>query len=89
MVTLPIGLDDEIVKKIDALVENGVYKNRTEALRDQIVKGIQKIEVIELNQSKKPEFKAILDSLLSMDSPPSLLKSDKSVVEMVSEGRQR
>lgn len=38
MITIPLGLDEETVSKIDALVKKGVYKNRSEALRDQILK---------------------------------------------------
>ncbi|MHA1728968.1 MAG: ribbon-helix-helix domain-containing protein [Promethearchaeota archaeon] len=31
-------LDEDIIKKIDILVKQGKYKNRTDALRDQITK---------------------------------------------------
>ena len=47
MTSIPIRLNDEIIKKIDILIAKGRYKNRTEALRDQIIKGLDKISLVE------------------------------------------
>ena len=89
MITIPIGLDEETIAKVDALVKKGLYKNRTEALRDQIKKGIEKIELIEDDLPQPDLYQKLLKNLLSLEHPPNLLPTDKTVAELVSEGRER
>lgn len=90
MITIPIGLDEETVAKIDALVTKGIYKNRTEALREQIVKGIAKFELIFDNFADSEEYCSVLQEMLTKWSiPPNLLPSKQTIEELVSEGRER
>ncbi len=89
MITIPIGLDEEIVKKIDALVARGVYKNRTEALREQIVKGIAKLSILSDETIETEKHRIVLKKLLSLPQPPNLLRTERSVADLVSEGRER
>lgn len=89
MITIPIGLDEELVKKVDMLVIKGIYKNRTEALRDQIRKGIEKIQIIDLNPFEDDNYNAILKSLINLEEPPNLIQSRKSVLDLISECRER
>ena len=89
MITVPIGLDEETIAKVDALVRKGLYKNRSEALRDQIIKGISRISLLESDFSQSDLYQQLLDKLLSLPDPPNLLPTIKSVTELVSEGRER
>lgn len=91
MATIPISLDDEIIKKIDFLIKKGIYKNRSEALRDQIVKGLEKFKLFSNSddEDKSKDYHNVLDYLINLKSPPDILKTKKSVTELVSEGRER
>ena len=91
MAIIPISLDEEIIKKIDLLIKKGIYKNRSEALRDQIVKGLTKFQSVGIinNNLKSDEYNQVLDYLLKLKSPPDILKTEKSITELVSEGRDR
>ena len=89
MGTIPIRLDDEIIKKIDILVKNGKYKNRTDALRDQIIKGLEKISIFDSDSLSYKKYDEILKKMLSLKKPPNLLRTEKSVVDMIAEGRER
>lgn len=89
MASIPIRLNDDILKKIDILISKGRYKNRTEALRDQIIKGLDKISIIEDSVIENEKFDSILKKMLSQKSTPDLLKTKKSVVDLIAEGRER
>ena len=89
MAIIPIQLDDEIIKKIDLLVKQGRYKNRTEALRDQIMTSLDKISVIETRVEETEKYQKILTKLLKMKTPPQFLNTEKSLNELVSENRER
>lgn len=88
MAIIPINLDDGIVEKIDLLVKQGMYKNRSEALRHQIVKGIENISLISEPDKESKIYQMLLEELLNSDPIP-LLDGDKTINEMVSEGRER
>lgn len=88
MATIPINLDNEIVKRLDALVLQGMYKNRTAAIRDQIEKGLARIETVIFPQ-KSSKYISALQNLLEEKTSPNVFKSKKSAVELVSEGRER
>ena len=89
MTSIPIRLNDEIIKKIDILISKGRYKNRTEALRDQIIKGLDKISLVEDSVIENENFDLILKKMLLQKSTPDLLRTKKSVVDLVAEGRER
>ena len=88
MATIPINLDNETVKRLDTLVSQGLYKNRTEAIRDQIEKGLALMQTVKFPQ-KSSKYHDVLRRLLSEISPPNVLTTTKSAVELVSEGRER
>ncbi len=89
MGNIPVSLDEEIIKKIDLLVKKGLYKNRSEALRDQITKGLSKISLMDDFQEHDDTYNQILDTLLKLKTPPQFLNTKKSITELVSEGRER
>ena len=89
MTSIPIRLNDEIIKKIDILIAKGRYKNRTEALRDQIIKGLDKISLIEDSVNENEEFDLILKKMLLQKKTPDLLNTKKSVIDLIAEGRER
>ncbi|OLS21823.1 MAG: putative nickel-responsive regulator [Candidatus Heimdallarchaeota archaeon LC_3] len=88
MAIIPINLDEGIVEKIDLLVKQGLYKNRSEALRDQIVKGIENLSLISEPDKESDVYQKLLKELINSDPIP-LLDGDKTINEMVSEGRER
>lgn len=87
MITIPIGLDEKIIEKIDLLIKIGRYKNRTEALRDQIVKGLEKISLLEENNKVKDKINLFLKLLLDMKDPPTIFPTQRSAIEIVTEER--
>ncbi len=89
MAIIPVNLDDETIKKIDFLVKKGVYKNRSEALLDQIKKGIESISLIPDLETDSELFQKLLKVLLNLPEPPQFLDGKKSLTELVSEGRKR
>ncbi len=88
MPTIPINLDQRTVDRLDLLVLKKIYKNRTEAIRDQIEKGITQIESI-IFPEKKTEYDILMKKLLQQKKTLNIFTSDKSAVELVSEGRER
>lgn len=89
MVVVPLHLDEEIVSKVDALVRLGMYKNRSEALREQIKKGLDKISLLQDEFVGSELYDQLLERLLKLPEPPQLLKTEKTLTELVSEGRER
>jgi Arc/MetJ-type ribon-helix-helix transcriptional regulator len=88
MATIPINLDNETVKRLDTLVLQGIYKNRTEAIRDQIMKGLAQIEAV-IFPKKSSKYNHLLRRLLDEKVPLDIFKTTKSAVELVAEGRTR
>lgn len=88
MATIPINLDDEIIRKLDNLIAKGIYKNRTEAIRDQIKIGLQKLQLVTFPE-RSSQHELALKKLLQMGKYPDLLKTKKSAVDLVAEGRER
>lgn len=86
---IPLQLDDEIIEKIDLLVQQGKYKNRSEALRDQIVKNLEKISLIDNPDKNSKEYQKALSKLLKRKAPPQFLNTEKTLTQLVSEGRER
>lgn len=89
MITVPLSLDEETIKKVDLLVKKDFYKTRSEALRDQIAKGLERIEIIKDEFKESDIFQNLLDTMLTWQKPPNILKTEKTVAELVSEGRER
>ena len=87
MQAIPINLDKETINKLDILVKQGIYKNRTEAIRDQIQKGLAQIETVSFPM-KTPKYDKLLRKMLN-ESPPDIFSSEKSAVDIVAEGRER
>ncbi|MFV2014397.1 MAG: hypothetical protein ACC656_03135 [Candidatus Heimdallarchaeota archaeon] len=88
MATIPINLDNATVKKLDALVLQGIYKNRTEAIRDQIEKGLAQMETV-IFPKKSSKYNSLLLTLLNKRTPLNVFRTTKSAVELVAEGRER
>jgi Arc/MetJ-type ribon-helix-helix transcriptional regulator len=89
MITIPVGLDEETLEKLDVLVRKGLYKNRTEAIRAQIVNGLKKRSVIALKETPEGIKEKILQNMLQSSKPINLLPTKKNITELVSEGRER
>lgn len=89
MITIPVGLDEETIEKLDALVKKGLYKNRTEAIRAQITNGLAKKSLLELKETPEEIKEKIFKNLLQSSRPINLLPTNKSIMELVSEGRER
>ena len=89
MITIPVGLDEETIAKLDALVQKGLYKNRTEAIRAQIMNGLDKRSVLEIKETPEAIKEKIFQKLLQSSKPINLLPTKKSITELVSEGRER
>ena len=89
MVIIPLNLDEEIIEKIDLLVNQRRYKNRSEALRDQIISSLFKLSLIDDPQISSEDYQDIIDSLLKLETPPQLLNTEKTLTQLVSESRER
>ena len=89
MITIPVGLDEETVAKLDALVKKGLFKNRTEAIRAQIINGLDKRSIVEIKETPEIVKEKIFQKLLQSSKPINLLPTKKSIAELVSEGRER
>ena len=89
MITVPVGLDEEIINKLDALVKKGLYKNRTEAIRAQIVNGLAKRSLLDIKETPVEIKEKIFQKLLNSPKPLNLLPTKKSITQLVSEGRER
>ncbi|MHA2363105.1 MAG: ribbon-helix-helix domain-containing protein [Candidatus Hodarchaeales archaeon] len=88
MAIIPINLDDELISKVDLLVKKGLYKNRSEALRDQIKKGIDKIQLIQEPSIDSELYQTLIKRLLARSQPPQFLEGEKTLTDLVSDGRE-
>ena len=78
-----------MVEKIDALVRKGRYKNRTELIREQIMRGIEKISLVDEEPALNEKLQPILDKLLLLEKPPDILRTKTSIADIVSKERER
>jgi Arc/MetJ-type ribon-helix-helix transcriptional regulator len=88
MVTISIRLNKETLRKLDDLVIQGIYKNRSEAIQDQIIKGLNRLEILNL-PIRSDKHKKMLQKLLLLSKHANLIKSNRSAVDLVAEGRER
>ena len=91
MSTIPIKLNDSVLKKIDYLIKIGRYKNRSQAIKAFIEEKLA-LETIRLdfesseNSSLK---KKIIQDLVSSPDFFFEIKNKKSAAEIVAEERER
>jgi Arc/MetJ-type ribon-helix-helix transcriptional regulator len=86
MIIIPIGLDESIIKKVDLLVKQEKFKNRADGLRHLIIKGLQKIEVIDLPPLNEVENQIVEELLKSKNS--LTLKFNKPICEIIADSRE-
>ncbi len=91
MQTIPIGLDDEIITKLDTLVRMGIYKNRTEAIRAQIAEGLRRKPYLPTKESQGSQER--IDSavrwMIEHDKPLIQFVTQKTISNLIGEGRGR
>jgi Arc/MetJ-type ribon-helix-helix transcriptional regulator len=89
MSAIPVRIPTDKLERIDYLVKIGRFKNRSEALKFFISTSLEKEEIIMLEHDV--DMKKIDELLDKIGNRKDLLtiESEKSAVEMVSEGRSR
>lgn len=87
MITITIGLDEETVERVDQLVRRGLYRTRSEAMRDQIVKGLERISLLEDREESLKKVDRLASALVALKKAPTILPSEKSAVNIISEER--
>jgi len=83
---VPVRLDDEMLKRIDLLVQQKHYKSRNEAIRQMLKSKLSE----ELTEDE--DVHELVESLLRIKKKgkdPLVLKLQKTAVETVAEGRGR
>ena len=83
---VPVGLDDEMLKRIDLLVQQKHYKSRNEAIRQMLKSKLSE----ELSEDE--DVHELGESLLRIKKKgkdPLVLRLKKTAVETVAEGRGR
>lgn len=87
MSAIPVRIPIDILERIDYLVKIGRFKNRSEALKFFVSTSLEKEEIIMLEHDV--DMIKINELLAKIGKKKNLLVigSEKSAVEMVSEGR--
>ncbi len=91
MATIPRPLTEAELAKVDYLVRNGRYKNRTQAIVAILRAGIQ-AQVVPFEWEKQDEKEASAKVLEKMLNTPDLnfsIRSEKSAHELIGEERER
>ena len=84
MGVVPVRLDDEMLKRIDLLVQQKHYKSRNEAIRQMLKSKLSE----ELTEDE--DVHELVESLLRIKKKgkdPLVLRLNKTAVETVAEGR--
>jgi len=91
MQNIPVGLDDKTIAKLDALVKLGIYKNRTEAIRAQILEGLSKKPYVMkiLDKDRQEKIDEAVRWMFERDHPLLRLKTSQTIASLVSEDRDR
>ena len=89
MSAIPVRIPTDKLERIDYLVKIGRFKNRSEALKFFISTSLEKEEIIMLEHDVDMiKINELLDKI-GKKKNLLIIESEKSAVEMVSEGRSR
>ena len=88
VVVIPIRFKEKDLKKIDDLVKSGIFKNRSEAIRNLSLEAAQGRYVNLAEPDLRGAIEVILDSLKE-DRSSLTITLGKRVEEFIAEGRQR
>lgn len=91
MAVIPVKVDQENLRKLDMLVRPGVFKNRSAAIRCALKEGLEKKmeSVPTLDLSGIGSVVELMLRLTSKGVDVIGITSERTAVEVVSEGRQR
>ena len=85
MAVVPLRLSEDEVRKLNMLLDRGVYRSRNDAIRALVDEGLQ------LRLGEDEDVSQIVDRLLSLRKKrkmPIWFKSRKTAAEIVAEGRE-
>lgn len=85
MTVVPVRLSEGEVRKLNLLLKRGVYKSRNEAIRAILAEGLE--ERLGENEDVTELVSKML-ALRKLGKTPISFKAEKSVVEIVAEGRK-
>lgn len=89
MHVVSMKLPKEIVKQLDLLVGNGIYRSRNDALRALIKAGLEReMGTLFLNDQQQAEISKIVQKFKTMGISLKM-ESNKTAAELVAEGRER
>jgi len=91
LAVIPVKVDQENLRKLDMLVRPGVFKNRSAAIRCALKEGLEKKmeSVPTLDLSGIGSVVELMLRLTSKGVDVIGITSERTAVEVVSEGRQR
>ncbi|MGQ9468608.1 MAG: ribbon-helix-helix domain-containing protein [Nitrososphaerales archaeon] len=88
VVVIPIRFKEKDLKKIDELVKGGVFKSRSEAIRNLSLEAAESKYVGLANSNLSKAVEAILDAL-KKDRSSLSITLEKKIAEYIAEGRER
>lgn len=90
MKVIPIKLSDEIIKKIDFLIQTKKYPNRSVAIRQLLEKIVKREEFFYKNVDlNKQEIEKIVNQLMQEKEVILDIAPSKTAAEIIAEGRGR
>ena len=85
MTVVPVRLSDDEVRKLNLLLKRGAYKSRNEAIRAILADGLEE----KLGEDEDvTELVNKMPALRKQGKTPISFRTEKSVVEIVAEGRK-
>lgn len=85
MTVVPVRLSDEEVRKLKLLMQRGIYRSRNEAIRVILAEGLEE------RLGEDEDVSDLVNRLLVLSKEgktPISFKAERSVVEIVAEGRK-
>lgn len=91
MATIPLNIDEADLKKIDYLVKKGLFKNRSQALRNLLLEQLNHINLPFEWEEKESDEKVnyVVRKLLNIPNQKLIIKSDKPASQLIQEERER
>lgn len=90
MISVSVDLDEYIIQKIDLLVRKGLYQSRSEAVRTLVTKGVERVALLEEDHASREKVQRLLDLVIQNEEGSlDILRTEKTAVDLVSEGRER
>jgi len=90
MPVIPIKLESNLVEKLDALVGVGKFKNRSHAIREILNDRLAREGIVpQADKEREKRINRVIQLMQSQKQPFFHIITEKTAVDLITEGRER